>query len=136
MNIFEELFMLQQIDQLIRTRATGSPKSLARRLDLSECSIYRLIDRLKGQGLPIAYDKSRQTYYYQEQVKWQVEFVVGSEKIISIRGGKKKSAGFSKLANSDSAARDLCNALEIMVHRKDWSRDHSHPTRIHREEGD
>ena len=123
MNIFEELFMLQQIDQLIRTRSTGSPKSLARRLDLSECSIYRLIDRLKGQGLPIAYDKSRQTYYYQEQVKWQVEFVVGSEKILSIRGGKKKSSDFSRLANYDSAPGDLCNALEIMVHRKDWSRE-------------
>ena len=107
MNLFEELFTLQHVDTLIRTRATGCPKSLARRLDISECSVYRMIDRLKNQGLPIAYDKNRKTYYYREPVKWQVEFVVGADKIISIKGGV--NIGFSsKLSFFESGHTEIC----------------------------
>jgi predicted DNA-binding transcriptional regulator YafY len=87
MNIFDELFALQQIDYLIRNRATGPPKRLASRLKTSECSIYRILERLKDQGFPIAYDKSAQTYYYLSPVKWHAEFVVGNEKLLSIQGG-------------------------------------------------
>jgi biotin operon repressor len=110
MKIFDELFALQHIDQMIRTRATGSPKSLARRLDISECSTYRLIERLKGQGFPIEYDKKAQTYYYAEPVKWQFECVVGAEKLLSIKGGEKSLNIFPKLSIFDSEERDFCNA--------------------------
>lgn len=102
------LFLLQQIDYLIRTRATGTPKAFADRLDISECSVYRLLERLKSQGLPIAYDKQEHTYYYMEAVKWNVEFMVGSEKLISIRGGQKISEFFPKLSIYDRDGLDLC----------------------------
>jgi len=87
MNLFEDLFILQRIDHLIRTRATGSPKNLANRLRVSECTIYRLIEYLKDQGFPIAYNKTEQTYHYVHTVKLHIELVVGSDKILSIRGG-------------------------------------------------
>jgi len=108
MNLFSDLFLLQQIDHLIRTRATGSPKNLAGKLAVSEPSIYRLMELLKNQGLPIAYDKLEHTYYYLEPVKWNVEFVVGAEKILSIKGGEKRSDLFSKLSNFDRDGLDLC----------------------------
>ena len=111
MNIFDELFTLQQIDHLIRTRATGSPKGLAKRLTISECSVYRLLERLKVQGFPIAYDKPAQTYYYTEQVKWNVEFVVGKDKILSIKGGEKKYNSFSELSIFDRDDPDFCCAF-------------------------
>lgn len=89
MNIFSDLFLLERIDYLIRTRGTGTPKALSRRLDISECSVYRLIERLKDMGLPIMYDKTAQTYCYIDAVHWNVEFVVGAEKLLSMRGGNK-----------------------------------------------
>ena len=90
MNIIEALFLLQRIDNLIRTRATGTPRSLASRLDISECSVYRLIDRLKDQGFPIAYDKGAQTYYYQSSVDWHFEFLIDKRTVMSVAGGDRK----------------------------------------------
>jgi hypothetical protein len=111
LNIFEDLFLLQRIDSLIRTRATGSPKALCERLEISECSVYRMIERLRDMGLPVAYDKKRQTYFYEKSVKWNVEFVVGDEKLLKIQGGEKKLPNFSKLSNFDRSSQDLCVTL-------------------------
>ena len=61
---------LQQLDQLIRMKATGNPRKLARRLEISERSLYEFIERLrKDMGCPIVYSKLRQTYYYREPGK-------------------------------------------------------------------
>jgi biotin operon repressor len=116
MNIFSDLFLLQRIDQLIRTRATGSPKSLAALLDISECSVYRLIERLKNMGLPIAYDKKSRTYYYVEPVKWNVEFIVGNEKVLSIKGGEKKFDFLSNLSFFDSTGHELCADCQSSIY--------------------
>ena len=110
MRIFDDIFLLQRIDQMIRTRATGTPKCLANRLGISECSTYRMIERLKDQGFPIAYDKTTQSYYYQEPVKWQVEFVVGSDKLLSVKGGANEINFFPTLSFFDRASADICNA--------------------------
>lgn len=87
--LFDNLFLLQRIDGLIRRRATGTPKALASRLGISECSVYRLLDDLKSQGFPITYDKSAQTYYYTNTVHVMMEVVIGDEKLLSIRVGEK-----------------------------------------------
>jgi AraC-like DNA-binding protein len=52
MNILKQLFQLEQIDQLIRMKATGPPKKLASRLNLSERHTYRLINELRDVGFP------------------------------------------------------------------------------------
>jgi hypothetical protein len=111
MHIFEELFLLQRIDNLIRTRATGAPKILAQRLEVSECSVYRLIERLRDEGFPIRYDKKGQSYYYSKPVTWHAEFVVGDDKLLSIKGGKNNFQDFSKLAIFDRSGPDLCFAF-------------------------
>jgi HTH domain len=111
LSIFEDLFLLQRVDHLIRTRATGSPKAFGKRLEVSECSIYRMIDKLRDMGLPIAYDKKTHTYYYEHPVKWNVEFIVGEEKLLKIQGGGKKVDSFSKLSILDRNAPHLCNAF-------------------------
>lgn len=110
MNIFSDLFLLQRIDHLIRTRATGNPKALGDLLNISECSVYRLMERLKDQGLPIAYDKQTRTYYYTDAVIWKVEFVVGDEKLLNIQGGERNFDFFRKLSIFDRDGPDLCSA--------------------------
>jgi biotin operon repressor len=112
-DLFKTAYDLQRIDHLIRTAATGSPKSLADRLGISECSVYRLIDDLKEQGFPIEYDKCRQTYRYAAPVEWRIELVTNGEKHLSIKGGKKNFDFFSKLANFDSEGPHLCDAFQI-----------------------
>ena len=107
MNIFTDLFLLQRIDHLILTRATGTPVELAERLSISERKLYRLIGELRDQGFPIAYDKPADTYYYSEPVKIEFSILVGQEKLMTIRGGEKKLDVFSGLPDSGSDGLDI-----------------------------
>jgi hypothetical protein len=99
MNIFSDLFLLQRIDHLVRTRATGTPALLASRLNTSERKVYRLIGELRNQGFPIAFDKQTDSYYYSEPVKIEFSILVGQENLMKIRGGEKKFEYYFPTAN-------------------------------------
>ncbi|MFN0215667.1 MAG: hypothetical protein ACKVT2_15525 [Saprospiraceae bacterium] len=108
MNTLSELFLLQRIDHLVRTRATGSPLQLADRLNISERKLYRLLGELRDQGFPIVYDKLEGTYYYSEPVKIEFSILVGQENLLRIRGGEKKLDVFSGLPDFGSEGMDFC----------------------------
>jgi hypothetical protein len=68
MKIFEDINLLEQLDQLIRLKATGTPLSLGERLGLSKRQIYRYIAGMKeAMGLKIGYSKKRGSYYYKQE---------------------------------------------------------------------
>jgi len=46
---------LQQADQLIRFKGTGTPKEFAERLQVSEPALYLLIEEMKSFDFPIDY---------------------------------------------------------------------------------
>jgi predicted DNA-binding transcriptional regulator YafY len=52
------------LDDLIRKKATGPPKTLAKKLNVSEATVYRYLNVLKEKGAPIAYSRLKMTYYY------------------------------------------------------------------------
>jgi len=53
--ILKQIALIERMDQLIRLKATGIPRTIARRLDLSESSFYRLIDTIKEMGAPVEF---------------------------------------------------------------------------------
>ena len=110
MNIFTDLFLLQRIDHLIRTRATGTPTQLAERLDISQRKLYRLMGEFRDQGFPITYDKQADTYFYSEPVKIEFSILVGQENLMTIRGGEKKLDIFSGLPDFVSKRLEFCRA--------------------------
>ncbi len=56
---------LEQIDSLVRRRATGSPDQLAHRLGIGRATWFEWLEQLRHDlGLPIEYDTASQTYYY------------------------------------------------------------------------
>lgn len=65
---------LEVVDHLIRIRGTGSPKQLARRLGISERSLFEYLKFMKELGAPIKYSKNRQSYYYTEIGIFQIKF--------------------------------------------------------------
>jgi predicted DNA-binding transcriptional regulator YafY len=79
MNLQEQINLLRRVDQLIRLKATGTPKGLAQRLGMSESTLYRVIDEMKCMDFPIAYDKQQQSYYYEKEVRFSFEVSVFSE---------------------------------------------------------
>ncbi|GAO41950.1 helix-turn-helix domain-containing protein [Flavihumibacter petaseus] len=56
-----------RLDFLIRTKSTGTPKQLAKKLAISERTLYIYIAFLKQLGAVIRYCRSRNCYYYEEE---------------------------------------------------------------------
>lgn len=70
----EQIKVIERIDQLIRLKCTGTPKQLADRLEVSETTVYRILDAMKQFDAPIVYDISNQSYIYQTQVSFKFGF--------------------------------------------------------------
>jgi predicted DNA-binding transcriptional regulator YafY len=66
---------LQRIDELIRIKGTGAPANLARRLGVSERSLYEYLRLMKEFGAPIHYSRTAQTYHYGNEGKFLISFV-------------------------------------------------------------
>jgi len=65
---------LKAIDQLIKLKATGSPKELADKLGISERQIYKYISDLKVLGSKIQFDKFCNSYTYLTNGDLSIEF--------------------------------------------------------------
>jgi len=89
MNIDKYLERIERIDQLIRHKATGSPKQFAKKLDISESSLYEYLKYLKDKGVSIEFDKEVNTYYYSHQTKSILKYIfLDKEQMEEIKGGK------------------------------------------------
>ena len=65
---------IEQLDQLFRMKATGTPKELALRLELSVSQLYEYLDFMKSGGAPISYNKNRKTFCYTEEGQFYFGF--------------------------------------------------------------
>lgn len=70
----EQIRVIERIDQLIRLKCTGPPKQLAGRLEVSETTLYRILDGMKQFDAPIVYSISSQSYIYESQVSFKFGF--------------------------------------------------------------
>ncbi len=93
--LLQQIELIERIDQLIRLRATGTPKKLAQRLDLSEASLYRLIETIKGMGAPVEYSLRYQSYIYSSEVNFTCGFFL---KELSYSEIQEVNGGFQNLA--------------------------------------
>lgn len=102
MKLFEEINLLERLDQLIRLKATGTPCQLAEKLGLSKRQVYRYIDEMKELGLNIDYCKRRGTYFYEEDafLKFRMSIVKNGEEQ-KIIGGENIFTFFEDFFQSD-----------------------------------
>jgi predicted DNA-binding transcriptional regulator YafY len=74
MGLLTQYKRLKYIDLLISRSATGTPKNLAQKLNISEITVYRYIREMKELGAPIKYCRSCNSYKYtEEQYKFEIE---------------------------------------------------------------
>ncbi len=67
MSLSKYLLRIEQLDQLIRLKSTGTPKQLAKKLGISESAWFKLREELITEfGFPIAYSRRAKTYYYKD----------------------------------------------------------------------
>ena len=92
MHAIKYLDRLKRINKLTKTKTTGNPKELARKLGISESHLYRYIEEIKEMGVPINYCRYANSYYYTKAFDLSVNYSI---KLISEEECKQISAGFS-----------------------------------------
>ncbi|WP_256007185.1 MULTISPECIES: helix-turn-helix domain-containing protein [Pedobacter] len=55
---------LDYLNELIRKRNTGSPEQLAKKLSVSERTVFEYVDILRSLGADVRYSRTRRSYYY------------------------------------------------------------------------
>lgn len=65
---------LQTIDHLIRIKGTGTPAALAKRMRISERTLFEFLKMMRELGAPIEYDRYKESYYYSEKGGFNVRF--------------------------------------------------------------
>jgi predicted DNA-binding transcriptional regulator YafY len=74
MPIEKHIERFEQINTLVRLRATGTPQQLARKLNISERHTHEYIRKMRSAGAPIVYCRKSQNYYYTEKTKFVFGF--------------------------------------------------------------
>lgn len=67
---------IERLHLLVKRKATGTPKELARRLEVSEASVYEYIKTMKELGAPITYDLYRKSYVYDQACSLNLRYDV------------------------------------------------------------
>lgn len=97
MKLFEQLRLLERLDQLIRLKATGTPAQLASRLEVSERTVYNLIDNLKQLGAEISYCKYRCSYQYDDEIQFRFNLTLSESESKKVKGGQTLTSFFATL---------------------------------------
>ena len=74
MKAIDILQRLEQMDQLIRLKATGNPREFASRLGISQSMMYNNLDLLRALGGPVLYNKVAASYEYEYPVALQLGY--------------------------------------------------------------
>lgn len=79
MTFLEKRKLLQRMDDFIRRKATGTPEQFARKLEISESSLYRNLKQLQLLGGEIEYDIVGECYYYIKPCKLVIAYQIIDE---------------------------------------------------------
>lgn len=81
---------LRYINQLIKTKATGTPKELAHKLGITERAWYKLRDELVNDlNLPIQYCPHNRSYVYTEAGSFEIGFKkLSDDQSANLNGGR------------------------------------------------
>ena len=69
------LSLLLRLDQFIRQKGTGSPPEFARKMGISERSLYEYLKVLKDLGAPIRFSRQDHSYYYEIDGQFHISFL-------------------------------------------------------------
>lgn len=64
MRFTEKTELIQRVDRLIRMKATGTSRELAKRLGISKTTVYEIIEIMKYMGADIDYCNKKRSFFY------------------------------------------------------------------------
>lgn len=110
MSLLKYINRLKYIDYMIKRKATGNLASFAGKNSLSKRSMSAVLSEMKALGFPIKYDRSRNSYYYDEDGKMVDKLFIKEGEILS----RKEAAKIGKDTNlcfSEIAIFKLCDGV-------------------------
>ena len=90
MSLIKRIQQIERINALIRRKGTGTPAELAKKLNVSERTVYNLIDLMIRMGAPIYYCNERKSFCYEYDVEFSIGFLPKDIDKNKIKGGKNK----------------------------------------------
>jgi transcriptional antiterminator len=69
MALFDKLAKLEYLNQLIGRESTGTPKELSRKLNVTERTVYNLLEVLRIYGAKITYSASKESFIFLNEIK-------------------------------------------------------------------
>jgi hypothetical protein len=106
MKAIEQLERLKRINELIKTKSTGTPEILCAKLGISRRQLFKDLEMFKDMGAEIVYSKIRETYFYPNGHEMEISYsfrIIPKKEIQNINGGfffkKYQSAFFMHSAN-------------------------------------
>lgn len=70
--ITKTLHRIERIHQLVKMEATGSPKELACKLEISESHLYNILSLMRQYDAPVYFNRSKNSYCYKKEVRLQL----------------------------------------------------------------
>ena len=92
MNEIKYLERLKRINEIIKSKSSGTPKEFAKKLRISEGHLYCCINEMKEMGVPVDYDRNLHYYYYTKEFDLKVSYSI---QLISEEECKQICGGFS-----------------------------------------
>lgn len=105
MNTLKQIQQLRKLHGMIKLESTGSPREMARKMNISERQLYHLLEQLRDMEAPIRYNRRAGTYYYSDEFDLLVNVsvqVIQGERILSIYAGRTFSEYVDGLQGSCS----------------------------------
>lgn len=66
MNLIQNIDIFDKLHHLINAGKIGSPKQLAKQLQIERRVLYMMIDELNALNIKILYSRKYKTYYYRK----------------------------------------------------------------------
>lgn len=84
--LLSEFEKLIHLHELILKQRTGTPEELAMRMGISRACLFRYIEKLKGFGAEIKYNRTRNCYGYTNDFKLKI--ILETNEMKKVLGGK------------------------------------------------
>lgn len=64
---------MHRLCDLINRKATGGPKKLAKKLEVSERTVKRFIEQLRDRNFPVIYSRIRESYVCESDIPFPLK---------------------------------------------------------------
>jgi len=87
MGYIDYLRLLERIHYHIEHKSTGPAGEFARRLGISERTLYRILAEMKDMGAVIQYNADRESFLYENDVSIRIQILIDYQETKRTKGG-------------------------------------------------